>query len=240
MPFRRDGVIILDGIFDKARIQELRTDLGRKHPEYLGKGKPDDFVEVGDNRLMAALRFAPPFDCADIYDHPVLTEMLQTLLTENFVFDSIGIIASLPGAAEQHVHRDGGFLFSETGIDRVLPASAVTVMIPLADMNSVNGSTAFWPGSHIGGEPDEDAPFVTPEIPVGSLVIWDYRLQHQGMANCGSVARPLIFLTACRPFWTDHLNFGEGRNAKLLACPSALDQLNKQTRARFARAKLTA
>jgi len=236
--FRRNGVIIIEGIFSRERIRELLDHLRRDYPSYIGAGKPNDSFIVGGGRFTAPLCFTPPFDCADIIAHPVLSALLSSILTDTFVFEAVGIISSLPGAVDQHMHRDGGMLFAETGVDRIIPPSAVTVVVPLVDMDEVNGTTAFWPGSHRSNEPDDNAPFVAPSITTGSLALWDFRLFHRGLANCGRSARPLLYVTACRPFWIDHDNFKPGKNAKLLACQPALDRLDEQTRARFVRAEL--
>src|SRR5262249_2871394 len=55
---------------------------------------------------------------------------------------------SLPSALAQHRHSEGGDLFPLAGIDKLLPAAAITVGIPLLEMNEVHGTTAVWLGTH--------------------------------------------------------------------------------------------
>lgn len=99
--------------------------------------------------------------------------------------------------------------------------------------------TVLWPGSHRQGKRDENSPGVAAEAPAGSLVFWDFRTFHYGMANKGDAARPFLYFTACRPFWIDYLNFVPGRNSKLLAQRASLDALDETVRARFVRAEVS-
>jgi hypothetical protein len=237
--FNRDGFLVVKDVFDRQRVRELLDNLRREHPEYMGEGEPDDHYEVGNRRFTAPLRFAPPFDCRDFITHPLVDGMLRALLGTSYVIEAFGVISSLPGAQEQHVHRDGGPLFPDSGLDGLLPPSAVAVSLPLVDMTETNGMTVFWPGSHRQAEHDRNTTGVKAQPPAGSLVFWDFRTFHNGMPNNGADARPFLYLTTCRPFWMDHRNFVPGRNAKLMASRAAIDALDEATRARFVRADVT-
>jgi hypothetical protein len=238
--FQRDGFLVVPDLFEKARMAELLGHVRFLHPEYVGAEPPQgDHFEVGDRRFTAPLRYAPPFDCADFVAHPLVDALLRAMLGADFVLEAFGVISSLPGAKEQAVHRDGGPLFPGSGLDGLLPASAVAAAMPLVDMDETSGMTVFWPGSHRKGERDKDAPGVPALAPAGSLVFWDFRTFHNGQANRGETARPFLYLTACRPFWIDHRNFVPGKNAKLSASRESLDALDEATRARFIRADVT-
>jgi len=240
--FRRDGYLVVPSVLPAARIAELLDHLKRDYPGSIGAAEPGDFFKVGDRRIISPIRFAGAFECADIAGHPVLVSLLDAILGAGWVFEAFGVTCSLPGADAQHIHRDGGVLFPETGIDQVLPASAVTVMIPLVDMDEVSGSTMFWPGSHRKVVPpdaeDDMAEGVTPVVRAGSIALWDFRVRHGGRPNLGDQPRPLLYFTACRPYWMDHKNFVPGRNAKLLAARDALDRLDDPVRQRFVRAEV--
>ena len=237
--FHRDGFLVIPDVFARQRTAELLDHLHRLHPEYLGEGLPEDHYEVGDRRFTAPLRYAPPFDCADFITHPLVEALLGAMLGPSYVLEAFGMVASLPGAAEQHLHRDGGALFPDSGLDGLLPASAVTVAMPLVDMDETSGMTVFWPGSHRQSKPDQDSPGMAAQAPAGSLVFWDFRTFHYGMANRGDAVRPFLYLTTCRPFWMDHRNFVPGRNAKLVASRASIDSLDEKARARFVRADVT-
>lgn len=196
----KDGVVIIDDIFDFGRIHGILADLKVHHPAFVDQGDMSDYLRVGYRRYTAPLPFAAPFDVADIAGHRGLSSLLGRILGENFVFEALGIISSWPGAADQHLHCDGGFLFPDSGINRILSPSALTIVIPLVDMDSTSGVTAFWPGSHRTGKPGDSEPFARPDVAAGSIALWDFRVFHRGLANRGTWGRPLLYLTACRPF----------------------------------------
>jgi hypothetical protein len=237
--FHREGFLVVPDVFDRHRTAELLENVRREHPEYLGAGLPEDHYEVGDRRFAAPLRFAPPFDCADFIAHPLVVALMDATLGASHVLEAYGVTSSLPGATEQHVHRDGGPLFPDSGLDGLLPASAVTVAMPLVDMDETSGMTVFWPGSQRQNAPDSEQPGVAAHAPAGSLMFWDFRTFHKGMANRGACARPFLYMSVCRPFWIDHRNFVPGKNVKLQATRGALDRLDETTRARFVRADVT-
>ena len=45
-------------------------------------------------------------------------------------------------------------------------------------------------------------------------MLWDFRLMHGGTSNRGTVPRPLLYLTYCRPWFVEHLNFNTKGNPK--------------------------
>lgn len=153
----------------------------------------------------------------------------------DFVFDSFGIINASPGADEQQWHRDGGVLFPGHPLEFMLPASAVTLAIPLVEMNDETGTTGFSLGSH-RNEGHAEAPDFCPLVDVGSAIVWDYRIFHKGLANQSPRDRPLIYATYSRPWWSDHGNFDEGRAEKLAITKRALNSLDANLQVRLARA----
>ena len=236
--FRRDGFLVVRDVFDRSRIAELLEHLGRHYPRYLDGDLPDDHFEVGNRRFTAPLHFEPPFDCIDFVAHPLVDALLCPFLGQGYVFEAFGLVASLPGAEEQGIHRDGGLLFPDSGLDGLLPPSAVTVAMPLVDMDERSGRTRFWPGSQRLAKREEDAPGIAADVPAGSLAMWDFRTFHAGEANRGEHARPMLYFTACRSFWMDHRNFVPGKNAKLQIARSSLDALDETIQSRFVRAEV--
>jgi ectoine hydroxylase-related dioxygenase (phytanoyl-CoA dioxygenase family) len=160
-------------------------------------------------------------------------------LDDGFVVGAFGIVCSLPSAPAQHRHHDGGILFPTAGFDPLLPAAAITVGIPLLEMNEVHGTTALWLGSHRDeNRLNEDG--IEPVVRLGSCMVWDFRLFHGGTANQGTVPRPLLYLTYCRPWFLEHLNFNTKGNAQqkpLLARKSFLSGLSEQHQRLLARAQ---
>lgn len=239
---RRHGVVIIDDVWPAERMTGYLAALETTYPEIFDERQQglDQTHVVGDLRHISPVVLGGDLACSDILLHPALESLLQQPLDADYVFESIGIIQSHPGAARQHRHRDGAALFNRPELDRLLPPFAMTVAIPLVPMDELHGTTAFWPASHLmpGSDDLTEADMFAPVVPVGSLVVWDYRIYHCGLANLSDRVRPLLYVTACRPFWMDSANFKRGRDMKLLVDPDVLEGLDKKGRKRFARAQL--
>ncbi len=136
----------------------------------------------------------------------MLMPILKSLLGSDCRLNSLGVVCSLPDAPAQPMHRDGGGLFLETPLDALLPPCAITVAIPLLEMNE---HRALCPGSHRDWSSLPSTPSLVPRVGEGAALLWDYRLAHQGTANISGVPRPLLYLTYCRPWFFDHHNFSE-------------------------------
>jgi hypothetical protein len=207
--FRSDGALIIEDIVDPALIAEARRVFGEAYSKYIDGGEHDDALRVGDRRLIITINLEPPFDNPKLFANPYLLPVLEGALDDGLVIGAYGIVCSLASAPEQHRHADGGFLFPRSGIDRLLPASAITVGIPLLEMNDVHGTTALWLGSHRDASrvPNEEG--IKPVVKEGSCMLWDFRLSHGGTPNRSTLPRPLLFLTYCRPWFLDDLNYGK-------------------------------
>lgn len=236
--FQRDGVVIVEDVFKQHRLDEFRFSMEKQEPRFFGVGLPPDRKDLGEGRFIAPVELTPSFDVLDLLTDPTLVSVLESILDPTFVFEAFGIISALPGCSEQQIHFDGGLLFPRTGIDHLLPAPAVTLVIPLVRMDQETGTTEFWPGSHRGIEPTPEHPSAKPIIEVGSFALWDFRIRHRGLANLSGRVRPLLYVTACHPFWTDHKNFERGQNAKLLLSRQLFAAMGEACRQRFIRAEI--
>src|SRR5262249_50042596 len=147
---------------------------------------------------LITLDLEPPFDRREILANSWLCSVLKAALGDDFILGAYGVVCSLPGAPRQHIHQDGGDLFPQAALNRMLPIAAATVAIPLLEMNETHGTTTLWPGSHR----DETRASVEigdePLVREGSYVVWDYRLRHSGTPNRSTVPRPLLYMTYCR------------------------------------------
>ena len=237
--FRRDGALILDDIVDAGLIEQGRKEFLEKYDDYLRGSRFNQRLRVGDRRLMITVKMDPPFDDQRLFANSWLGSVLNRVLGEDYVLDAYGVVCSLPGAQAQHTHRDGGILFPESGIDLVLPTVAVTVGIPLLDMNDVNGTTELWLGSHRKLDQIAGAESVKPIVPEGSCVLWDYRLRHGGTEHRGGAPRPLLYLTYARPWFVDFRNFGESNpeQRRIIASPDLMRDLSELGRRILARAR---
>ena len=231
---RIEGALILEDVVDLALVDAARAAFHDTYADRLSGPRHDHVKQVGEQRVMISIDLAPPFDDPNLFANPWLCQFLEAALDPNFVIDAYGAVCSQPGAPAQHLHRDGLDLFAPSGLDRLLPAVAVTVGIPLLEMNQVHGTTALWPGSHRAEK--EGAPPVEPVVKQGSIVLWDYRLLHGGTPNKGNAARPLIYMTYCRPWWIDCFNFSDPFRKRVRARKGTLAGLSEKHRRVLARA----
>ena len=204
---RTEGCLILEDIVNPALVIEARDTFVRKYDRYLDGRNHDDALEVGDRRQMITLDLEPPFDQRELVANSWLCPVLSAAFEGDFVLGAYGVVCSLPAAQRQHIHQDGGDLFPQAALNRMVPTAAITVAIPLLEMNEIHGTTALWPGSHhvdtLGSAEVGEEPLVRE----GSCVIWDYRLRHAGTPNRSPVPRPLLYMTYCRPWFVDHKNY---------------------------------
>ncbi len=228
----RDGVVLLDRFWPSADIASLHDAVLARHPELTDAALLRDRFELGDGRFSAPVTIGATLRGSGVFDHPAVEALLASVLGEDFVYDAFGTVMAQAGCPAQRRHRDGGLLFPETGVDRVLPPAALTLFVPLVAVTSDNAPTAFWPGSHRFDKPAAKADPVVPEVPLGSALLWDYRILHRGLANDSERHRPALYFSAGRPFWFDHKNFGRD-NRRLIAEVETMAELGK----RYARAE---
>ena len=58
----------------------------------------------------------------------------------------------------------------DAGISSLLPAYALTVVVPLIDMDECHGTTAVWPGSHRWTSVNDGITPETPHIPMARAI----------------------------------------------------------------------
>lgn len=239
MALRTDGVSVIEGIAPRKIIEKLYHEIKGMYPEYfeLSDTYKDQF-EIGDRRFTYPIIYYLSNNLDDIVISPHMIPLLDEILGPSWVVEVVGVVISFPGAKTQTVHRDGGLLFPETGVDRVLPTCSLTFACPLVPIDEVNGRTAFYLGTHrMPVDDDKHVPEAV-DVGLGSCLLWDFRVAHFGEANRGSTPRPMLYVTYCRPFWIDDQNFVPGVNAKLLASRIALDSMKEGIRRRFVRAQI--
>ena len=205
------GPTTIDRTFEYFQQHYLHPDLGTDAEDLDAFEFPCS--NVGDRRYMMAIGFRGAFANPDIFGNPLVVQTLRETLGPDFFLESFGAVLSLPGSDAQHLHRDGGGGLFGVDLDSLLPAHAVTVVIPLVDMNAEHGTTRIWPGTH-RTRGDFDAmenidKSVTPDVPRGSCVMWDYRLFHHGNPNRSQTPRPILYMTYARPWFSDRSNWGD-------------------------------
>jgi ectoine hydroxylase-related dioxygenase (phytanoyl-CoA dioxygenase family) len=204
---RAEGALILEDIIDPALILDAREAFVQRYDRYLCGQKRDDALQVGDRRVMITVDLEPPFERRELIANPWLLSILRAAFEDDVVLGAYGVVCSLPGAPKQHIHQDGADLFPQAALNRLLPLVAVTVAIPLIEMNEIHGTTALWPRSHRDDKLASTETGDEPLVREGSCAIWDYRLRHGGTPNRSNTPRPLLYMTYCRVWFLDYKNY---------------------------------
>jgi predicted nucleic acid-binding Zn-ribbon protein len=123
----------------------------------------------------------------------------------------MSLIVSTADSQEQPWHTDGAHLdFSQH-----LPVHCLNIFIPLVNVPDERGPTEFSPKSHyLTRQPspmkistDMMQKPLAPELKVGDILIFDYRLLHRGKPNLSSSHRPYLVLTFSLPTFHDTYNW---------------------------------
>ena len=140
-------------------------------------------------------------------EHYVRAVLQAASETAKVRVDSTGCVVSLPGAPDQHFHPDG----TADGL--------INVFCPLVPVVADNGPTELRPGTHrwcttpYGNEPSWDErrqSAIAPLLPdaASSLLLFDYRCYHRGLANRSLQPRPVAYVAfAMRDEVSDVHNF---------------------------------
>lgn len=147
----------------------------------------------------------------------VLRPLVDRVLGADAVLAYVGLVSSGPGSVAQPWHADGVPLFPG---DHALPAHALNCFAPIVDVSRPMGPTEFVPGSHNPGpvaralaaalaRGREPADVFSPELSVGDVLVYDQRTVHRGVPNRTNTERPILYLLFARPWFREHINFGE-------------------------------
>jgi ectoine hydroxylase-related dioxygenase (phytanoyl-CoA dioxygenase family) len=172
-------------------------------------------------RYAAVLPFEGPFLEPKFYANRMLVEILRALLGTSHCIGSLEAVVSMPGSSRQHQHIDGPIRFDRSigkrkrvfpGDHSDLPPYAVTLCVPLCDLDETNGPTAIWPGSHrtaLRARPPGEAEIIR-EFPVedmagdfGRSFLFDFRAFHGGLPNLSREPRPLLMFVFTRSWYRD-------------------------------------
>ena len=147
----------------------------------------------------------------------VLRPLIDRVLGDDAKLAYVGLVSSGPGSVAQPWHADGVPLFPGSND---LPAHALNCFAPLVNVSRRMGPTEFVPGSHKPGpvaraleaalqRGREPADVFSPELSVGDVLVYDQRTVHRGVPNRTTTERPILYLLFARPWFREHINFGE-------------------------------
>ena len=215
----RHGAVAFADLFPMPLLKKLRSEVLRRHES--GELRERGLVRDIGGRYAAVLPFEGPFLTPEFYANPRLLDALGILLGSSYCIGSLEAVISLPGSSRQHQHIDGPIRFDRAiGKTRIdfkkdlsdLPPYAVTLCVPLCDLDEVNGATLLWPGSHrtaLRPRPPRESEirrdFRAEEMvgKFGRTFLFDYRLFHCGLPNMSREPRPLLMFVFTRPWFRD-------------------------------------
>jgi hypothetical protein len=211
------GVVILRDVFPVAAIDAVHGEFSARYGGFdlarmlaqSQKTPPNPIQKVGEGRFEIAMRMTGAFGQPGLFANGILMNFLLPLLGGTLMrLGSMTTVASFPGAAIQHIHRDHQQLFHEfANIGPALPIFAVNVSIPLIDIDQTIGPTGIWPGSH-RWPGTEAPPGAMASIPFrrGDCILMDYRTLHTGLPNNSNAVRPILYLVYTREWFFDDNN----------------------------------
>lgn len=211
--YRERGCLVIERLFDPALIDSARGEYERQYDRLDAANLPLH-MNVGDRRIHLPLQLRGPLLDESLYAHPLLRMILSSLFGTPYVIDNFNCVTAMPGAGEQKVHRDHPMIFDEQGpLAAGLPPYAVTLAIPLIDLDEETGTTKLYPGSmglmagDDGSPPTQLGEPLCPLVKRGGCFLMDYRLWHRGMPNRSSRDRPIVYIVFAREWFTDIVNY---------------------------------
>jgi ectoine hydroxylase-related dioxygenase (phytanoyl-CoA dioxygenase family) len=208
--FEVHGYLKIENLFAKEFVASLTSALlsqleFNEEEMTLGSG-----AQVSHCRYIVPIPFKPPFNDPVLYANPILLALMRVFLGPHCILSSIGSVISLPGATDQHIHADYFPLFEENPqLTGTYPPFAITVAVPLVDIDLINGPTKIWSGSHRTYPLDKEMRSYYRHLlcgAMGSCYFWDYRTIHGGGSNHSEVLRPLLYIAYTRRWFRDFLN----------------------------------
>ena len=249
----------LDPQEDKYAFQEIAT---RHRKRWcLRPTRPSAWTSLLDDAVRAVTPIIE--SCSSSFPHaddgsPLTSLTRYTPLFTRPRVEEIGAILSADGARAQTFHADAGPAHIQ--LARHLPAHRLyNVFAPLVDIEADADGTQFWPGSHLdrtrasayydaidrsgslADDPIVSAQLVSPAIPKGGLLLWDFRCMHRGLPNAQRRDRPVAHAVLSTGLAWDVLELpDEGLDdalAKLPSDPAEREALSRARKEEWARVR---
>lgn len=183
------GFTVVHGVLDKATVQGMR-DFVLAQSVKIG-------VESGHRgtaRHLANLVALDPM-FLPVIDHHAVLPYIEAIMGHFLILGSLNARVVRPQEGAQTLHSDVPLEMHRYGSDAPLMMNTVWA---LTDLNPNNGGTRLVPGSHqshlLEPPPDLALPHeMQPELPAGSVVIFNGQTWHAGGANHSDEPRAAMF-----------------------------------------------
>jgi ectoine hydroxylase-related dioxygenase (phytanoyl-CoA dioxygenase family) len=221
--FMEHGCVRVKNAFDADYIARLhRAYVATYHP-YFQDREFSDALNVGNKRTQVTVAIEGLFNSPQLYANDFVLPVLKLVLGDQLIMGGFGSVVSLPGALDQHTHRDHPNIYelteteaTEAWVDMLLPPYALNLIVPLVPLNDTNGTTRLWLGSHLVAKSrTQQMPSVDPVADLGDCLLVDYRLLHAGTANRSASPRPILYNMYCRPWFRDSRNYRKQQRIRI-------------------------
>ena len=169
----------------------------------IGRGSFDGGAGMPNQRVWNLINKGKVF--RDLIMHPLVGELMTTLLGANFILSSLTANIAGPGGEPMTLHRDQGYLPFHTPFPVV-----ANIAWMLDDVTAANGGTRLVPRSHLSPAPLMDPAdinqTVAAEGPAGSALVFDGRVFHGTGPNSTSTKRHVLLSYFARFFMRQQEN----------------------------------
>lgn len=206
--FRQHGTLLLKNVFDQDLLRRCHDTFVDRYRAYLKDTTHSDALRIGDKRFQVTIDMQAPYNSPELYGSGLIVPLMQQLIGKNCILGCFTSSMSLPGSEDQRLHKDHKDLFFDDQDACEIPSFAVTVMVPLVDIDEIVGTTRVKKGTHkMTSRQSEVEPYQTPIASLGDCYLMDYRLSHHGQANRSDKPRPILSMVYQRPWFRDYINF---------------------------------
>ncbi|MFN0200740.1 MAG: phytanoyl-CoA dioxygenase family protein [Bacteroidia bacterium] len=203
---KEKGYVIIEKVYSQAQIDkwraELMTLLEAKREKFFALMQAKGSKASGNNgpqRWSMHLPTDSQLFQAELFAEPIVISIAQQIMGDNFVPVFISSEIAYPGTKMQVAHQDAS-------------SFALSLMIPLIDVNPENAPTEIWEGTH---KKNASAPFdlgyyyvsdaeceqyvekqqgTLATLKKGDIILRDVRMLHRGTENVGEIARPYLHI----------------------------------------------
>jgi Phytanoyl-CoA dioxygenase (PhyH) len=205
--FNQHGAVQLDEVFEPAFIARLQQHFEQKYGRHFHDGHHPHALRTGDKRYMLTLELDEAFGDPALVASGLLMPFVRSLLGESCIMTTYTAVISLPGAKDQLMHKDFSPLFEEKGAKFKIPCWSLQAIVPMVPLDEITGATAIWKGTqHMGDRRSAKRDVHVPQVPLGSVLLVDYKTAHAGRANKSEQVRPIVCLAYARPWFRDSIN----------------------------------
>lgn len=202
---------MIPNVIDAAKNKEVRDRLWESVDE--SKRRGDDtflpFLDPNESNIRVFYLLELHAIFRELIEHPVATQMVKSVLGENFLISNFTANIARPGSKSMGLHCDQSLVSPEPW----LTINALNCIWCVDDCYFENGATLFIPGSN-KWERRSDIPrtakqMLKPfEAKAGSMIVMDGRVWHTSGANVTEDQdRALLFGYYTAPFLRQQVNW---------------------------------